>query len=160
MRLVVLFFICHFSFFTVSAQPDYEKIAFEYFVKNVMPDQFPNYKNIKFSGTTDKTVTNSNYFDECYERDGEFLNQLKGNFPDKEEKAVNISSELKRKVKICKVSKNTKKPYVTINRANILEAKIFVAVNIQQKNGFYLSYFFHLSKSGEVIDWCYSGEIY
>ena len=139
---------------TVNSQSRSEQIAFDYFFSDIFSKEYSEeICKIRFSGFTEKEVTNYGHYKPCF-KDDEFNFENSANYGAIVELSTNnVNSKIKFK-------KRKTKFRIYVLNAFEKEKYNIVQVEFTKNNEYTDAYYLKVNKNGKVEKWCKSGVVW
>lgn len=139
-----------------AQQVKFEQEAFDYFFTNIFKLEYQKVKAIQFRKYTERTLTEFDLFDNCFQGEDQVRKGLYDNAHGKSisEKIIDVErvdyvSFKDRKVK--------SKIRMRILQAVEVDEKVYVAIELIAPLYSTDAYFFEFGKDGKVLRWCKTG---
>lgn len=151
--------------FTASGQSgNLERVAYDYFLMQIAPTEYQDGvilvgKGFTFKGTTEKKFTTFGLNDNCFQKDDYMFklkldsNAIKAGKRSYDELTISTSEK-------SNLMKRFSKTKLWIYKATEMNGLFYVKLEFWVKNEGQNSFFFELSKSGEVLRYCTASLIY
>ncbi len=137
----------------INTQESVEQIAFDYFFKNVVKNEFATQRlKIKFSGKTEPSTTGAFSMVQCLD-ENESINLIDNGF--KESTAININAKdlINQLNTYCRKDKR-RKFVLRVYRSLDIDNNKIILLKLNEKNKMAYHYYVKVDKNLDVISWC------
>lgn len=131
-------------------------MAFDYFIKNVVMNDYPKIGKIKFDGYTQSDTSGLFSYGECF-TDYEFKFILENGFKSND-KVVKIENNSQEIINLKLKRERKQKIKIFVYQALKLDNGYFVAIKSEEKEGGYLYYLF-FDNNHNIVKYCNEGFI-
>ncbi|MEM6526371.1 MAG: hypothetical protein AAF693_21430 [Bacteroidota bacterium] len=152
-NILYTLFIIHSVLF--AQKPQFEQMAFDYFLNNTLSENYSESGKLYFEGCTESTVSITGLFMDCFESEKMFK-ELYSQYSSVESDKLPLDSRDK-----LTTTKHVKKKglNVEVYRAIVTDSSSYVYLSVYKVNHFVDHYLFEIDSSETVSEYCKQSEI-
>jgi hypothetical protein len=143
---------------TYAQVSELEQKTFDFFFDSIFREKYPNIDELKFTGCTEKELTEFGLFTDCFKRESPAVWELL--YDHAHGKTLPPAKiDVSRASRIVKMSKHAGKSKIRLHvlRAIRTKDKSYVMIGLVKHRQFTHAYFFELDNTGNILGWCETG---
>jgi hypothetical protein len=137
-----------------APSPEYEQVAFTYFVSDILPRDFKEVTSLEFRGKTEESYSTLGGYKVCLKPAEKLQSIIAEASRTKRTDIKQISYDHLNNVAIAKLKQNSRNPTIYVYPAMHLADNFYVFIQLQMPNAAAARYLFELSPDGQISRSC------